>query len=215
MSFTLATLKTAIGDYLESDETTFTNNLNRFIQESEDRIYSLVELTEQRKIVSATLTASNRFLACPSDFLAPLSLAVITTNTYDYLDLKHNSFIREYAPTVTSTGKPKYYSIFSQTSFSLAPVPDANYSVELGYLHRPASLTVGADSGTSVLATDFPDALLYGSLVEAAIFLKEENDVVSNLEGRFKEAVARMKNTSEARVTSDEYRSDSLVRPKT
>ena len=38
MSFTYATLKTAIGDYLESAETTFTNNLPTFIKEAEDRI---------------------------------------------------------------------------------------------------------------------------------------------------------------------------------
>lgn len=210
MSFTYATLKTAIGDYLESSETTFTNNLPTFIQEAEDRILKFVELPEQRKNVQGQTTADTRFLACPSDFLAPMSLAVVSSNTYTYLDLKHASFLKEYSPTTTVTGQPKYYSIFSQDSFSLAPVPDAIYTVELHYLYKPASLTSGSDSGTTVLSTDYPDALLYGSLVEGAIFLKETPDVIAQFEARFKEAIMRMKNLSEGRDTRDEYRYDSL-----
>ena len=210
MSFTYATLKTAIGDYLESSETTFTNNLPTFIQEAEDRILKFVELPEQRKNVQGQTTADTRFLACPSDFLAPMSLAIISSNTYTYLDLKHASFLKEYSPTTTVTGQPKYYSIFSQDSFSLAPVPDAIYTVELHYLYKPSSLTSGSDSGTTVLSTDYPDALLYGSLVEGAIFLKETPDVIAQFEARFKEAIMRMKNLSEGRDTRDEYRYDSL-----
>ena len=210
MSFTYSTLKTAVGDYLESAETTFTNNLSTFIKESEDRILKLVQLPEQRNNVQGSTTSGNRFLACPTDFLAPMSLAIVNSNTYSYLDFKHASFLKEYSPTTTVTGQPKYYSIYSQTSFALAPVPDANYTVELHYLYKPASITSGSDSGTTVLSTDFPDALLYGSLVEGAIFLKETPDVIANFEARFKEAVMRMKNLSEGRDTRDEYRHDSL-----
>ena len=210
MSFTYATLKTAIGDYLESSETTFTNNLPTFIKEAEDRILKFVELPEQRKNVQGQTTADTRFLACPSDFLAPMSLSIVSSNTYTYLDLKHASFLKEYSPTTTVTGQPKYYSIFSQESFSLAPVPDAIYTVELHYLYKPSSLTSGSDSGTTVLSTDYPDALLYGSLVEGAIFLKETPDVIAQFEARFKEAIMRMKNLSEGRDTRDEYRYDSL-----
>ena len=210
MSWTYATLKTAIGDYLECAETTFTNHLDTFIKESEDRILSFVQLPQQRKNVQGTTSTNSRFLACPTDFLAPMSLAVISSSTYDYLDLKHASFLKEYSPTTSVTGQPKYYALFSQDSFTLAPVPDAAYTVELHYLHKPASLTAGSDSGETVLSVDFPDALLYGSLVEGASFLKEAPDVIGQFENRFKEAVARMKNESEGRDTRDEYRYDSL-----
>ena len=71
-------------------------------------------------------------------------------------------------------------------------------------------MTAGSDSGTTFLSTDYSDALLYGSLVEGATFLKESADVITLLEGRFKEAIARMKNTSEGRGTRDEYRYDSV-----
>ena len=210
MSFTLSTLKTAVQDYLQVSETAFTNQLPRFIQESEDRIFSLVQLPFQRKNVQASLTVDNRFLATPTDFYAPFSLAVINSNTYDYLDFKHPSFIKEYAPSSTATGQPKYYSQFDDTSFELAPVPDSAYTIELHYLYKPASLTSGSDSGTTILSSDYPDALLYGTLVEGAVFLKEPPDVIGQFEARFKEAVSRMKNLSEGRGTRDEYRYDQL-----
>ena len=209
MSFTLATLKTAIQDYLEVSESTFTTQLPTFIQEAEDRIFSFVQLPEQRKNVQGTLTTGNRFLATPTDFYAPMSLALISSSTYDYLDFKHPSFIKEYS-SGTTRSTPKYYSLFDDAAFEVSPIPDADYTVELHYLHKPVSLTAGSDSGTTFLSTDYSDALLYGSLVEGAIFLKEPSDVIMQLEGRFKEAIARMKNTSEGRGTRDEYRYDSV-----
>ena len=210
MSFTLATLKSTVQDYLESTETTFTSNLNTFITEAEDRIFNNVQLPVQRKNVQGTATASNRFLATPTDFYAPFSVAVISSSKYHYLDFKHPSFLKEYSPTTSVTGRPKYYSLFDETAFEVSPIPDSNYTVEIHYLHKPTSLTAGSDSGTTVLSTDYPEALLYGTLVEAAVFLKETPDVIGNFEARFKEALARMKNLSEGRKQRDEYRYDSL-----
>ena len=210
MSFTLATLKSTVQDYLQVNETTFNANLNTFIEEAESRIFKLVQLPEQRKNVTGNLTTGNRFLATPSDFFAPFSLAVISNSRYYYLDYKHPSFIKEYSPTTTTQAQPKYYSLFDDTAFELSPIPDSGYSVELHYLYKPASLTAGADSGTTLLSTDHPDPLLYGTLVEAAIFLKEASDVIQAFESRFKEGVARMKNVSEGRASRDEYRYDLL-----
>ena len=210
MSWTYATLKTAIQDYLECTESTFVTNLPNFIKESETRIFKMVELPKQRKNVQGTVTSSNRFLATPSDFYAPFRAAIISSNVYYYLDYKHPSFMKEYAPSTATTGLPKYYSLFDDSAFELAPIPDSNYTVELHYLYKPASLTAGADSGTTFLSTDYPDALLYGALAEAAIFLKETPDVVGAFEARFKEAIARMKNIAEGRETRDEYRYDLL-----
>ena len=209
MSFTYSTLKTAIQDYLQVSESTFTTQQPTFITEAEDRIFSFVQLPEQRKNVQGTVTTGNRFLATPTDFYAPMSLAVISSSTYDYLDFKHPSFIKEYS-SGTTRSKPKYYSLFDDAAFEVSPIPDSDYTVELHYLHKPVSLTAGSDSGTTFLSTDYSDALLYGSLIEGAIFLKEPPDVIAQLEGRFKEAVARMKNTSEGRGTRDEYRYDSV-----
>ena len=173
MSFTYGTLKTAIQDYLESSETSFVNNLDTFIQQSEERIFKLVQLPEQRKNVTGNVSTSNRFLSTPSDYYAPFSLAVIDSGVYHYLEFKHPSFSKQFQTSQSATGRPRYYTQFDDDSFEVIPVPDSNYSVELHYLHKPNSLTAGSDSGTTFLSTEYPDALLYGSLVEGATYLKE------------------------------------------
>ena len=141
--------------------------------------------------------------------MAPFSLAVISSNTYDYLDLKHNSFIKEFATDTTTRGKPRYYAIFDQSSFEVAPVPDTSYTMELHYLAKPQSLTA-ASSGTTYLSTDAPDTLLYGCLLEGAVFLKLDPQDIGLYEARFKESLARLKNLGEGRDTRDEMRYDSL-----
>ena len=111
MAFTYATLKTAVQDYMENDETTFTNNLDNFIKVTEEDILKNVELNYFRKNVTGTAASGNAYLSMPSDFLAPFSLAVINSSVYTYLLLKHPSFIRDYTPNASTTGAPVYLSL--------------------------------------------------------------------------------------------------------
>mgnify|MGYP003148443691 CR=1 FL=1 len=99
MSFTQATLETAIKEYLDSTETTFTNNLSNFIKSTEERILKSVDLPVFRKNVTGTATSGTAYLGSPSDFLSPFSLAVISSgngDNYSYLWFKHVTFIRDY-----------------------------------------------------------------------------------------------------------------------
>jgi len=207
MSFTLATLKTAVKDYCETSESTFDTQLTTFIQEAEERILKNVELPDFRKNVTGTSTASSTYLSTPNDFLSPYSLAVISSSVYNYLLFKHVSFVRDYTPNPATTGLPKYYAVFDENTFILAPTPDSNYTFELHYKHRPASLTAGADSGTTWLSTNAPDALLYGTLVEAATFLKVPEEV-AQYEQRFVSATAALKRLGEGYGARDEFRYD-------
>jgi hypothetical protein len=87
-------------------------------------------------------------------------------------------------------------------------VPDSNYSVELHYLFKPTSLVT--DTTGTWLSTNARNALLYGCLVEANIFLKGESDMQQQYEQRFMMEISRLKNLAEARGRRDEYRYDSL-----
>ena len=207
MSFTYATLKSTVQDYCETSETTFVNDLPTFIQEAEERILKNVELPVFRKNVTGTATASNTYLSTPTDFLAPYSLAVSSSGSYSYLLFKHVSFIRDYTPNPTTTGLPKYYALFDDTTFLLGPTPDSNYTFELHYKYRPASLTAGAESGTTWLSDNAPDALLYGTLTEAATFLKTPEEI-GNYQQRFDMALAALKKLGEGYGARDELRYD-------
>ena len=215
MSFTYAQLKQAIQDYTENDETTFVNNLPLFIRLSEERILKNVQLSLFRKNATATTTGSNKYLACPSDFLAPFSLSLAGADGDKFfLEFKDPSFLQSYTPDSTTEGAPRYYSVFDVDNFLLAPTPDTTYTAELHYFYRPLSITAGSESGTTWLSENAEMAMLYGALVEAYIYMKGEQDVMAMYAQRFQEAVMGIKMLGEAKETTDEYRTGKVIRAK-
>jgi hypothetical protein len=145
----------AIQDYSENTESLFVTNIPRFVQEAEERIFNTVMFPSLRKNVTGTLTANNKYLSAPTDYLSSYSLAVIensgtASETYTYLLNKDVNFIREAYPGPYATGLPKYYALFgpqysypNELSFILGPTPDASYSVELHYFFYPESIVQG------------------------------------------------------------------------
>lgn len=214
MSFTYATLKTAIQDYTENTETTFVNNLPTFIKSAEERIFKAVQLSLFRKNVSGTMTASNKYLALPTDFLAPFSLSITNSSNHEFLLYKDVNFVQDFNTNPATTGAPRYYAQFDNDNLIVGPTPDSGYTVELHYYYRPASLTAGADSGTTWLSENAPQAMLFGSLIDAYTFMKGEADILQLYNSRFVEAVQTLKQLGEARETTDQYRTGQVLRPK-
>ena len=284
MSYTYTTLKTAIKDYTENQETTFVTHLVDFIKTTEERIFKSVDLDFFRKNVNGTTTNANQFLAVPTDYLASFSLSIENSGTREFLLQKDVNFLQEYSPSTTATGTPKYYGLYDYQNFLLSPTPDAAYTAELHYYYRPESLTdskvvltVSSVSGTFVdnetitggtsgatttisealtsttsrivlPSTDFtvgetitggtsgatgtvvsttsdttqtwlsenaPNAMLYGSLVEAYTFMKGEADVMKMYNDRFSESLIRMKDYAEARENADAYKNGLVSRERT
>ena len=223
---TYAELVVAIQSYTEnnfpaitladgSTEST-TTQINRFIQQAEQRIYNTIQFPSIRKNVTGTATTGNKYLACPNDFLAVYSLAVETDDGQEFLLNKDVNFIRQAYPKATDTATPQYYALFgpavsgatisNELSFILGPTPDANYTVELHYYYYPESITVAA-SGQTWLGDNFDSVLLYGSLVEAYTFMKGEQDLIALYDGKYKEALTLAKRLGDGMERQDAYRS--------
>jgi len=209
MAWTYATLVQAIKDWTEYDETTFNQNINTFIRNCEERILYAAQMEVFRKNVSGSCSASNQYLAAPSDFLSPYSLSVTVSGSKVFLLNKDVEYVQEYNPS-GATGVPKYYALFDVDNFLLAPIPASSYAAELHYYYRPASIV---DAGTSWLGTYAEEAMLYGSLSEANTYMKGEADLQQKYENRFLESVSRLKNLGEGRENIDAYR-DGLTRVK-
>jgi hypothetical protein len=207
-----AQLSAAIQEYCQSTETSFVANISTFVKQAEKRIYNMVQFPALRKNVTGTTAANNRYLACPDDFLAPYSLAVILADgSYEYLLNKDVNFIRESYPTPTSTGVPAYYALFgprsdnaTELTFLLGPTPNNVYTMELHYFFYPASIV---DTGTSWLGDNFDPVLLYGSLVEAYTYLKGDPDLQTQYENKYKEAILLAKRLGDGMERQDAYRS--------
>ena len=211
MAFTFTTLKTAIQDYTENAEATFVTQLPRFILNSEERIFKECQLEVFRQNSTGTTTEDIKFLSKPSDFLAPFSLSVVNGSSNEFLLYKQVSFLQDYTPNPTTDGIPKYYASWDDSSFLLAPTPDAALTMELHYFYRPTSISATAD-GTSYLGDNAELALLYGALVEAYTFMKGEPDLLQLYDKRFVESVQWLKNLGEGEQTRDQYRYDRVRR---
>jgi hypothetical protein len=288
----------AIQDYSENTESLFVTNIPRFVQEAESRIFNTVQFPSLRKNVTGTLTASNKYLSAPSDYLSTYSLAVIDdSGSYSYLLNKDVNFIREAYPIATTTGFPKYYALFgpqygspTELSFIMAPTPDSSYNVELHYFFYPESIvqgmvmtlntsitggsnytngvysnvpltggngagaigtitvssgavtavsittggnfytvgntlsadstylggsgsgfsctvaTISNSSGTSWLGDNYDPVLLYGSMREAVLFMKGEQDLVAYYQKMYEEAIGQVKRLGDGLERGDAYR---------
>ena len=194
-----------IQSYVENDFATA--DINTFIQQTEQRVYNAIQLPAIRKNVTGSVTTGNKYLTCPSDWLATFSMAMISaTNEYTYLLDKDVNFIRESFPDTDAAfyGVPQYYAQFDQDSFILGPTPDANYSVELHYYYYPQSIVT---ANTSWLGDNFDSVLLYGSLLEAYTYMKGEADVIAGYQKRYDEALALLKTLGDGKNRRDAYRS--------
>jgi hypothetical protein len=214
MTMTYGELKQAIQDYTENDEVTFVNNLPLFIRLAEERILKNVQLNLFQKNQAGTMTLGNQYLAAPSDFLAPFSLSIDVSGDAEFLLFKDLDFVQTYTPDPTTTGQPRYYAQFDVDNFIIAPTPNANFTVDIHYLYRPASLTAGADSGTSWLSQNAEITLLYAALIESYTFMKGDPGLMQMYQQRYAEALGRLKNLGEAQETSDEYRYGVIRTPR-
>lgn len=228
-----STLFETIKGYVENDfpGTTWTDSagtgtvvftqkeqIDTFIQQAEQRIYNIVQFPSIRKNVTGFTTQNNKYLSCPTDFLAVYSMAVVDpgTGAYSYLLNKDVNFIREAFPIPTETGKPYCYALFgpattntnppvitNELTFLIGPTPDASYTVELHYYYYPESIVT---AGSSWLGDNFDSVLLYGSLLEAYTFMKGEQDVINQYQKRYDEALALAKRLGDGMERGDAYR---------
>ena len=197
-------LKQAIQDYTENAETTFVNNLDSFIKQAERRIYNEVQLPVLRKNSTGLTASGNTYLQLPDDFLASYSLAVINSGAYSYLINKDVNWIREAYNSTSTTGLPKYYSLFDDDTILMAPVPDAAYSLELHYYYMPASIVTAT---TTWLGTNYDQVLLYGCLLEAYTFMKGDPDLLTLYKERYADGMRQLKMLGDGKDRRDAYRS--------
>lgn len=213
-----AALVAAIEAYAENYDTGtggFVENIPVFVQQAEQRIYNTVQLPSLRKNVTGNLTTSNKYLSAPIDYLATYSMAIIqnpgtAAENYSYLLNKDVNFIREAYPDSTDVGVPQYYALFgpqfsspNELSFIVGPTPDNSYTVELHYFYYPQSIVT---AGTTWLGDNFDTVLLYGSLLEAAAYMKSDTDVITYYKDRYTEALALLARLGNGLERGDAYR---------
>lgn len=194
-----------VKQYTQNEETSFVANIASFAKLAEERIYNAVFIPAIRKNQTATLTPSNKYLTVPSDWLANFSLSIIdpSNDAQVFLIDKDVNFIRECYPNPNDIGIPNYYAIFDKNTFILGPTPDSDYQVELHYYYYPESIVTAS---TSWLGDNFESVLLYGTLREAYIYMKGEQDMMTYYEQKYQESLSLLKLLGEGKNRRDTFR---------
>ena len=204
-------LVTNIRNYTEVDSNVFTNSvINTFITMAENRILRDIDLDVFKLEVAGSLTANNKFLTAPNDILTHRYMMLTSAGGDQiFLDFRDTSFMKEYWSDGTDTGIPKYYSVWDQNTFYVAPTPAASYSVELGYIYRPTQLS--ATNPNTWVSINAPEALLYACLIQAYSYTKGPVDMLGYFENSYKQAIQGLGIEQQGRRRRDEYR-DGMAR---
>ena len=190
--FTYTTLKQAIQDWMENDGAEFTAAtgsgvapLDLCIQLAEQRMYKDIDFTSSQKTTSATLSANTNIVAVPQDLVA---MRWVRVANGDWIYQKDESFIREYwraGTNATQTDQPYYWAFTNdgtnytssdrQTNIIFAPTSSVDKTLEISYNIRPTGLS--SSQSNTYLSDYCGDALLYACLIEAATFMKADQEL--------------------------------------
>ena len=206
-------LVTNIRNYTEVGSNVFTNSvINTFITMAENRILRDIDLDVFKKEVTGTMTTSNKFLTAPTDILTHRYLMLTdASNNQIFLDFRDTSFRKEFWADGSDTATPKYYAVWDQNTFYVAPTPNANFAVELGYIYRPTQLSsTNTETWVSINA---PEALLYACLIQAYSYTKGPGEMLGFFDNSYKQALQGLGIEQQGRRRRDEYR-DGMIRLK-
>ena len=207
---TYSELVTNIRNYTEVGANVFTDAvINVFITFAENRILRDIDLDVFKLEVSGNLTASNKFLSAPSGILTHRYIMVTSGTEQIFLEFRDTSFMKEYWPNGATTGIPKYYSVWDEDTFYIAPTPSSAFAVELGYIYRPTQLS--STNTTSWISTNAPEALFYACLIQAYSYTKGPPDMMATFDASYKQALQGLGIEQQGRRRRDEYR-DGMVR---
>ena len=235
--YTYDTLKQAIKDYTEVEDTVFTTTiLDGFIMAAEYRINNELPMDSDRFVQEGSLSADNNNINVPAGALFIRGVEVFnstanTTGNGSWLEKKDQTYLSEYTDRLTGpegdltaqdvTGFPKYYAMFGGATLKtdttsgglyIAPTPDANYKFRIYYNKMPLGLGSGTDgTSTTYISNYFPQGLLYACLVEAFGFLKGPMEMLTLYENKYKTAIQQFAGMQLGRRRRDDY-TDGTVR---
>ena len=198
MTMTYSSLQNDIKVWAENTGTDFTNQIETFIDNTQTKLSRDIDPVGFNENVSSTMVQGDRFVNLPSAVEPMLFNYVeitVSSNT-KYLEMKTLEFIKEYWPDNSIQGEPRYFTNFDDDRIYVAPTPDQNYTIKIGYQGKINPLS---NTNTTANASD---ALLYGCLSEANLFTKNMEDY-NIYKQKYVESVTAINNEARRRRRTD------------
>lgn len=169
---TYTTLVENIQSYLERDDTATVEKIPLFIMLAEQIIASQIKFLGNLTVNTSTMTASTSIIDKPARWHKTVSMNITVDDERQPVLLRKYEYLREYWPNANSLGTPEFYSDYDYTHWLVAPTPDAAYTFEVLYYERIQPLD--SSNQTNWFTIYAPQALLYGSLLQAMPFIKND-----------------------------------------
>jgi hypothetical protein len=193
---TYDSLNATVLQYLERQDQAVVNAIPTFITLCEFEIAQEIKTLGQMNVAVSIMSANNPVLQKPARWRKTVSMAVSNANTTTPVLLRKFEYLKTYWPDATQTDLPLFYSDIDYDHWYLAPTPDQDYSFEVLYYERIQPLS--SDNQTNWLTQNAPNAMLYGTLLQAMPFLK--NDQRQIFQQKYSEAINALKTEDTTRV---------------
>jgi hypothetical protein len=164
-----------IQSYLERTDTATLDKIPLFIMLAEQVIASEIKFLGNLTVNTSTMTIGQFVIDKPARWHKTVSMNVIVSGERQPILLRKYEYLREYWPDQTQTSVPLFYADYDYTHWLVAPTPAAAYSFEVLYYERNQPLD--STNQTNWFTIYAPQALLYGSLLQAMPFLKNDDRI--------------------------------------
>ena len=172
---TYSSLVADISSYLERTDQATLEKIPTFIMLAEQVIAAEIKFLGNLTPMQSTLVANEAVIAKPARWHKTVSMNVTVGGIRQPVFLRKYEYLREYWPNPTQTDAPKYYADYDYTHWLIAPTPDDDYAFEVLYYERIQPLD--SSNQTNWFTIYAPQALLYGSLLQAMPFLKNDERI--------------------------------------
>ena len=193
---TYDSLTSTVLQYLERQDAAVVNAIPTFITLCEFEIAQEIKTLGQLQVANATMNINNPVIVKPARWRKTVSMTIDTGTSTQPVYLRKYEYLRNYWPNETQTGLPLYYADTDYEHWYVAPTPSQAYNFEVLYYERIAPLS--STNQTNWLTQNAPNAMLYGTLLQAMPFLK--NDARQVFQQKYTEAITSLKVEDVARV---------------
>jgi len=193
---TYDSLTSTVLQYLERNDAAVVNAIPTFISLAEFEIAQTIKTLGQLQIVESAMTADNAILQKPARWRKTVSMSVTVAGKKQPVYLRKYEYLKNYWPDADLTEVPLYYADTDWEHWYLAPTPDQAYDFEVLYYERIAPLS--SANQTNWLTQNAPNAMLFGTLLQAMQFLKNDQRVI--FQQKYTESLQSLKTEDVARV---------------
>lgn len=193
---TYDSLVTTVEQYLERNDTALVNQIPTFITLCEFEIAQEIKTLGQLQVVQSTMTANNNVIAKPARWRKTVSMNITNSGSKQPVFLRKYEYLEQYAPSGSATGAPKYYADYDYQHWLVAPTPDQGYTFEVLFYERIPPLAT--TNQTNWLTQYAPNAMIFGTLLQAMIFLK--NDQRQIFQQKYDATIAALKTEDTSRL---------------